>query len=248
MATFVIGAFWMILAAMIIVVLIALIVVYASKPNNTRGRRGFPGIKGDRGLTGATGQTGQSGPTGLVGPTGQTGPTGLIGPTGQSGLSITGPTGSPAFGNYLFAVNTGTQSIISASRTVIGFPDTQYFIGWLNGPFPSSAFTCQVAGTYSITYYTNTVCTTAAEQAIFFAVKTVGISNFNIVGSSAYIDLPTANSPVEATQTFTETFNVGNSFVIFGRGTTNMDLVPLNVLNESTNTPISSSVSIIRIG
>lgn len=115
-------------------------------PQGTTGVQGFVGATGNTGNTGAQGQQGLQGSTGNTGPQGATGSQGNTGPQGLQGN--TGTFSTP--NGYVNRYANSTITLTSNTWTPVTFPFAPIAnAGWNSD---NTTFTCQLAGTYEISY------------------------------------------------------------------------------------------------
>lgn len=115
----------------------------ATGPQGAAGTTGNTGNTGAQGVPGVQGSTGNTGPQGIAGFTGATGPRGFTGPQGNTGTFST-PNG------YVNRYANSTITLTSNTWTPVTFPFAPIAnAGWNSD---NTTFTCQLAGTYEISY------------------------------------------------------------------------------------------------
>jgi Collagen triple helix repeat (20 copies) len=216
-------------------------------PTGTQGPIGPTGTMGPIGLTGPTGTQGPiglTGPTGTMGPIGLTGATGTMGPIGLTGtMGPIGLTGPSISNNYTWGIKINTQTIVnSITFENIIFTSTPEINGWIYNSI-TGLFTCNQTGKYFVSYI---VIMSSIGGSRVASIRGV-INNIEIIGSANTQNFQSASINQEWTNSFIMNVNSGQTFSLQFAGSSAGN----EMINFTTpiagETPISSSITIIRI-
>ena len=201
------------------------------------GPQGPQGLQGLQGLQGTIGNTGPPGPQGLQGTIGNTGLQGLqgtIGNTGPPGASITN-------NNFTWAIKTNGQTIVVAAtfETII-FSSTPEINGW---SYNNGLFTCIQTGKYLVSYL---VVMSSIGGSRIASIRGA-INNNQVIGSANTQQFQSASSNQEWNNYFIMSVTLGQIFTLQFAGSSASNVSIASVGAIAGETPISSSITIVRI-
>lgn len=221
------------------------------------GDSGATGMRGSTGDKGETGQVGAQGPIGPVGPTGQKGDQGIQGATGDAGaIGATGPVGptgeqgpegpSLTSSNYVFAYDTTTQDVATASTFQdVTFNTNAQLNGWshVSG---SSEFICNQTGLYYICYSieidNRSLVSLGSTTSALVTVNTNQAS-----GSQASVTLGALTGQIfPLSNSFILQLNANDSLKVRFTGSSTLNQIVAN--NGSGSVRPSAVLTIIRLG
>jgi hypothetical protein len=212
-------------------------------PVGLTGTQGPIGLTGLQGPIGPIGLTGTQGPIGPIGLTGTQGPIGLTGTQGPIGLTGTqGPPGqSITNNNFTWGIKTNTQTIVAADtfETII-FSSTPEINGWI---YNNGLFTCIQTGKYLVSYL---VIMSSIGGSRIASIRGA-IDNIQVAGSANTQAFQSASSNQEWNNYFIMSVVLGETFTLQFAGNSASNVSIAFTAAIAGETPVSSSITIIRI-